>query len=133
MTTRTLLIISAAFMAILGVGTLFLPQEVLAYLGIPTQGAMLVLVQLFGAHYIAFALLNWLAKDTLFGGIYQRPAAMANFAHFMIGALVLIKGLFGGQVPANLWVVCSIYGLLAVWFGFLIFFGAPVPPNAAPQ
>ncbi len=98
-TTRVLLVMSAVFLAILGLGASFLPHEILAFLGAPQQGALPVLVQLLGAHYLAFALLNWMAKDSLIGGIYNRPAAMGNFGHFGIGTIVLIKGAIGGQTP----------------------------------
>ena len=132
-TTRVLLIMSAVFLAILGLGASFLPQEILAYLGAPRQGALPVLVQILGAHYLAFALLNWMAKDSLFGGIYSRPAAMGNFAHFVIGTIVLIKGAVGGQTPGSIWIACGCYALFAGWFGAIIFFGSPVKARTAPS
>jgi hypothetical protein len=126
MTTRVLLTMTAVFLAILGLGASFLPDEILAFLGAPQQGALTVLVQLLGAHYLAFALLNWMAKDSLIGGIYNRPAAMGNFGHFAIGAIVLLKGAIAGQTPGIIWIVCGFYVLFAGWFGAIIFFGSPV-------
>ena len=122
---------SAVFLAILGVGALFLPNEILAYLGPPQQGALPVLVQILGAYYLAFALLNWMVKDSLFGGIYNRQAAMGNFTHFAIGTIVLIKGAVGGQTPGSIWIACGCYALFAGWFGAIIFFGSPVKASRA--
>ena len=133
MTTRVFLVMSAVFLAILGVGALFLPHEILAYLGAPQQGALPVLVQILGAHYLAFALLNWMVKDSLFGGIYNRQAAMGNFAHFAIGTIVLIKGAVGGQTPGSIWIACGCYALFAGWLGAIIFFGSPVKASRAPR
>ncbi len=124
--TRVLLTMSAVFLAILGLAAVFLPQESLAYLGAPQQGALPVLVQLLGAHYLAFALLNWMAKDSLIGGVYNRPVAMGNLGHFGIGTIVLLKGAVGGDLPASSWIVCVVYALFAVWFVAITFFGSPV-------
>jgi hypothetical protein len=133
LTTRVLLIISAVFLAILGLGASFLPHEILAYLGAPQEGALPVLVQILGAHYLAFALLNWMAKDSLFGGIYNRPAAMGNFGHFAIGTIVLIKAAVGGQTLGGIWIACGCYLFFAIWFGAIIFFGSPVKASTTPK
>lgn len=124
--TRALLTMSAVLLAILGLAAVFLPQESLAYLGAPQQGALPVLVQLLGAHYLAFALLNWMAKDSLIGGVYNRPVAMGNLGHFGIGTIVLLKGAVGGQTPGSIWIVCGGYALLAGWFVAITLFGSPV-------
>ena len=126
MTTRVLLTMSAVFLAILGVGATFLPQEILAYLGAPQQDVLPVLVQLLGAHSLAFALLNWMAKNSLIGGVYNRPVAMGNLGHFGIGTIVLLKGAVGGDMPGSIWIVCGGHALFAGWFGTITFFGSPV-------
>jgi hypothetical protein len=123
--TKLLMIMSAVFLTILGLGALFLPQETLVYLGASRNGALLMLVQILGAHYFAFALLNWMAKDSLIGGIYNRPLALGNVAHFGIGTIVLIKGAVSGQATGSVWIICSCYALFAGWF-CAILFGSPV-------
>ncbi len=97
MNTKALMAASALFMGCLGVAASFLPQEILTWIGAPSQGALPLLVQLGGALYVGFAMVNWMAKANLLGGIYNRAVAMGNFAHFFIGATVLIKGLLAGQ------------------------------------
>lgn len=125
MNTRVLMAASALFMGCLGLAASFLPQEILAAIGAPSQGALPLLVQLGGALYVGFAMVNWMAKGNLLGGIYNRPAAMGNFAHFFIGAAALVKGLFAGQTAPGIWIGCAAYSVFAVWFA-LVAFGSPV-------
>ena len=125
MNTKILMAASALFMACLGVAASFLPQEILTSIGAPSQGALPLLVQLGGALYVGFAMVNWMAKGNLLGGIYNRAVAMGNFAHFFIGATVLIKGLLAGQRVPGVWIGGAAYSVFAVWFA-LVAFGSPV-------
>jgi hypothetical protein len=123
--TKILMAASALFMAGLGVAASFLPQEILTWIGAPSRGALPLLVQLGGALYVGFAMVNWMAKGNLLGGIYNRAVAMGNFAHFGIGAIVLIKGLLAGQTALGVWLGGAAYSVFAVWFA-LVAFGSPV-------
>jgi hypothetical protein len=125
MNTRALMAASALFMGGLGVAASFLPQEILASIGAPARGALPLLVQLGGALYVGFAMVNWMAKGNLLGGIYNRPVAMGNFAHFFIGAAALAKGLLAGQTAPGIWIGGAAYSVFAVWFA-LVAFGSPV-------
>jgi hypothetical protein len=116
---------SSLFMAFLGLLASFLPQEILARLGAPADAGLPLLVQIGGALYVGFAMVNWMAKGTLLGGIYNRPVAMGNLAHFGIGAIALVKGLLAGQTDPVVWVGCAAYSVFAVWFA-LVAFGSPV-------
>lgn len=72
----------------------FLPDEIAAYLKlVPPKLAPLIL-QISGCLYFAFAMLNWLAKANLIGGIYIRPVAVANLTHFLVGGLTLNQSRF---------------------------------------
>ncbi len=125
MTTKVLMSASSLFMAFLGLLASFLPQEILARLGAPADAGLPLLVQIGGALYVGFAMVNWMAKGTLLGGIYNRPVAMGNLAHFGIGAIALVKGLLAGQTDPVVWVGCAAYSVFAVWFA-LVAFGSPV-------
>lgn len=114
------MVISAAFMAVLGLGALFLPAEVLSYEGYAAEGIAVVLVQVTGALYLGFSILNWMARATLIGGIYSRPVAVGNFMHFMVVTIVLLKSLTAQTMALNL-IVAGVYALLAVWFGAVLF------------
>ncbi|KAA6430275.1 hypothetical protein ACD591_19205 [Rufibacter glacialis] len=124
MNTRLVMLASAIFMALLGGISSFMPQEVLLYLGSEATGLGPLLVQLLGALYLGFAILNWMAKGILIGGIYARPVALGNLMHFLVGALALLKAAqAGGQV---LWPLAVVYGLFALLFG-MISFRHPLP------
>ena len=121
MNTRLLMTASALFTGLLGVVASFLPQEILASFGATLDVFSVLVVQLAGALYLGIAILNWMARANLIGGIYSRPVAMGNFLHFMMGALVLLRawidGITGIAIPAG----ASVYTIFAVWFGLILF------------
>jgi uncharacterized membrane protein len=67
-----------------------------------------------------------MAKGSVIGGIYNRPISLANFAHFLIGALALVKGVLKDtSLPYAIWTLAAIYAVFAVLF-WLIFSRNPV-------
>src|SRR4029077_12036096 len=103
--------LSAALLAVFGVAASFLPREILVHAGSSVDPFTATLVQVAGALYIGFALLNWAARGHLLGGIYGRPIGLANFAHFMIGAIVLVKVAPRSHDSVEGLVITAIYGL----------------------
>jgi hypothetical protein len=87
-----------------------------------------IILQIAGALYFGFAMINWTAKGNLIGGIYSRPVAIGNFAHFLIGALALIKLSFKTPAPHFVWIAAIIYSIFALLFGY-VFFTNPVMKN----
>src|SRR5271165_1534786 len=88
--------LSALFLAVLGIGTSFMPQEILAHYGTRATGPAVLAIQIAGALYLGFAILNWTARSILIGGIYARPVALGNFLHFAIVMLAGWKAIAGG-------------------------------------
>ena len=125
MHSKLLMASSAAFLLLFGLAATFAPQELLAYSGITSQHLEVLLVQAAGALYLGFAILNWMAKDNLLGGIYSRPVALGNLLHFTIMAITLLKAIVIGEREPVVLLASSAYLLFAVWFG-LITFGSPV-------
>jgi hypothetical protein len=125
MNTRLVMATSAVALALLGVAGSFLPQEILAALHQPSAGPLPLVVQLLGALYFAFAMVNWAAKDSLIGGIYNRPVALGNLVHFMVGALALGKGVTAGQRDVVVIALAVFYVLFAIAFA-AVFFTSPV-------
>jgi len=121
MNTRYLMSLSAAFLAMLGVGITFLPQELLAHVGAPSDGTVILLIQMLGALYLGFAVLNWMNRGSHIGGIYCRPVSMANFFNFAIGGIPLVKWVVTQQFAIEVAVVALIYSVFAVWFGLVVF------------
>ena len=121
MNTRVLMTLSAAFMAALGVGITFLPQELLAHVGAPLDGTLVLLLQMLGALYLGFAIQNWMNRGSHIGGIYGRPVSMANFFSFAVGALALVKGAIAQGFAIEVAAMAAIYSVFAIWFGLVLF------------
>lgn len=119
MNTKLLMTITAALLGLAGVILNFFPQEVSNTLQIDKANS--IILQILGSLYFAFAMLNWMAKSYLIGGIYSKPIAMANFAHFMIGALALTKSGINDSGTLFIWPAMTAYLILAVLFGFVLF------------
>ena len=121
---------SAAFMALLGTAMSFVPHELLAYGGVQPDGLAAVFVQVCGALYLGFAMLNWMARGNLIGGIYSRPVALGNFMHFVVAGLALVKAAFAAPDVVPLWVAAVVYALFAVSFARVVFWH-PITNGAA--
>jgi len=80
-----------------------------------------ILVQIAGALYLGFAMLDWMAQGNIIGGIYSRPVAMGNLAHFTIGGLGLVKFILAGQHALEVIVGAAGYAAFAVLFAFVAF------------
>lgn len=116
--------LSALTMGIAGIVLSFLPQEILSVLNSMEAGLNVFVLQILGALYFGFAMVNWTAKANLIGGIYARPIAIGNLTHFVIGALALLKGYFSNHDKTVL-IAALIYTVFAGAFGF-VFFTHPV-------
>ena len=121
MNTKLIMTVSAVLMAVSGSALTFFPSDLLKYTGADPGDLLLLILQIQGALYLAFAMLNWTAKANLIGGIYSRPVAIANFAHFLIGALALTKGVFVVQNTLSVGAVAFVYVVFALVFGKITF------------
>jgi len=100
-----------------GLLLIFLPQEMASTLEWSEDSA--VLLQLIGASYFGFAMLNWMARGTLVGGIYGRPIVIGNLTHFLIGASIMVRQAIA--TPSTLVVVAAvIYIAFALIFGYMM-------------
>ena len=121
MNTKTLMTITSLVLALAGALALFAPDAVLALVNAPVTAQLLVLVQLLGALYFSFALMNWTAKDSAIGGIYARPVSLANFGHFFTGTLVLVKYLLSKPFSVSVLLIFVVYSVFALAFYWLVF------------
>ena len=128
MKTKLVMASSAIVLGAVGLACTFAPEEIAARLSL--AGAAPLLVQIIGAAYFAFAMVNWMAKDSLIGGIYNRPVAIGNLTHFVIGALALVKGSFSAHAVTPLCITAVVYVVFAIAFA-VVFFVSPVRTAAA--
>ena len=91
MNTKILMTLSAVFFGFSGLCLSFIPKEITEYLNIDSNIISTLTFQLLGALYLGFAMMNWMAKGSIIGGIYSKPIAIGNFMHFGVGVFALIK------------------------------------------
>ena len=115
------MIASAIVMGIAGIAASFFPQEILSNIGLPETSPFTVCLQITGALYLGFAMMNWMAKTVLIGGIYSRPLAMGNFMHFVVGALALVKVAMNHSTSTYIWVATVLYFIFAIAFSIVAF------------
>ena len=118
---------SAVFLGVVGASAIFLPQEILGRAGIPPVEFTVLLVQIAGALYFGFAMLNWMAQGNIIGGIYSRPVAIGNLTHFTIAALAILKAILAGARAPEVIVAAAVYTAFAVLFALVAF---RPPPRA---
>ena len=106
---------------LLGVAASFIPQELLNGIGLPSTPLSALGVQIAGALYLGFAMMNWMSRTVVIGGIYARPLAMGNFSHFAIAALALMKAASANTQIQFVWPATILYAIFAVLFGVVLF------------
>jgi hypothetical protein len=114
------MMLSAVFLAIAGLITSYFPDKVLETHGTVPDEATMLLIQMMGALYLGFAILNWTARGVLIGGIYARPLALGNFLHFAMVTVMLTREAIQHEV-IQLATSAAVFGAFAIGFGILLF------------
>jgi hypothetical protein len=127
MNTKLLMTTCSLMLGLAGLFALFAPDVLLAILNVPIVNPLSVLIQLLGALYFSMALMNWTAKDSAIGGIYARPVSLGNFAHFFIGAMLLIRYQLSNEFNLLTVVVLVVYVVFASLFYWLVFRATGIP------
>ncbi len=129
MNTKPLMTLNAIMLALIGISLIFLPKEILDYFELSASDTLELLMQITGSLYFAFAMLNWMSKGSIIGGIYGRPIAIANLTHFVIAGLSLIKGIMANPgLSYVIWSIAIVYSIFAILFG-IVAFKHPVSKN----
>jgi hypothetical protein len=121
MNTKLLMSLSSFFMFAMGLAFSFMPEEILKLSGENGGPVTVLIMQLIGALYLGFAMLNYMAKGNLIGGIYSRPIAIGNFTHFLVAGLALYKGSSAFVDTTYLAPVVVIYVAFTIAFGLVTF------------
>ena len=121
MKTKFLMTSSALFYGIIGTLHLFLPIEIAEYLSVEPTIITILFLQILGALYLGFGILNWTAKGTLIGGIYNKPIALGNLMHFIVGAITLVKVISNVQTHREIIIFLTVfYVIFALLFAYVI-------------
>jgi hypothetical protein len=115
------MIASAALMTACGVVLQFAPHEALKFFGADASGVFPLFLQLIGALYLGFAMLNYMTRGASIGGIYSRPLVMGNLVHFLVGALALLKHAASAQSALPVWTAAAVYSIFAILFAVTMF------------
>lgn len=122
MNTKILMTTSSIILGATGIMLTFAPDIVLSNLNVDTNQTALLLVQVMGGMYFGYSMLNWMTKESLIGGIYNRPIAIANFTHFLIAGLAIGKRLISNpSLPKALWATGAVYAILGLLFIMILF------------
>lgn len=115
------MISSAILTGSLGLAVSFAPAEILKMISGSTNELLTLFLQITGALYLGFAIMNWMAKTVLIGGIYAKPLGMGNFLHFTVVALALFKFAITSEHSIYVWGATIIYSTFAILFGVVVF------------
>ena len=120
MKTKFLMVASSFFYGFIGIALTFSPKEIAQYLNIIPNQNLLLIFQILGAAYLGFAMLNWMTKNNLIGGIYSRPLALGNLANFLISSFALLKIISHSENSFYIILVLTIiYVAFTVLFGYV--------------
>ena len=120
--TKTLMIISAIFLAFNGFGFSFFPNEISVLLSKNDNHFFILILQILGALYLGFSYINWMSKNSLIGGIYNKPLLIGNILHFLTASMAMIKLIFKFENNLKLIIPYTIiYCLFTLFFGYVFF------------
>ena len=123
--TKILMIISAIFLAVNGFAFSFFPVEISVLLNSDDNHFFILTLQILGALYLGFSYVNWMSKNSLTGGIYNKPLLIGNILHFLTASMAMLKLVF--KFENNFQLILSftlIYCLFTLLFGY-VFFTSP--------
>lgn len=117
MNTRWLLGSCAVVLGASGAALTFAPQEVAALSGWADAGPPPFVLQLLGAAYLALALLDWMVRRSVIGGIYGRPVVLANLVHFTVAAFAALgtEGAVRSVPVLGAAAVCAVFAFAFGW------------------
>lgn len=120
--TKILMITTSIYLGLVGIGLTFLPQEIVKFLTAVADQTSILAFQILGALYLGFAMMNWMSKNSMIGGIYNRPLVFGNLLHFLISTFALIKivGEFAGNRYIVMIIVTFFYSIFTICFGYFL-------------
>ena len=121
MKTKLLMTSSALFCVIIGILLLFLPNEIAEYLNVEPTIISILFLKILSALYLGFGILNWTVKGSLIGGIYNRPIALGNLLHFVVGSIELVKVISNIETHREIIIfLTALYIIFGVLFAYVL-------------
>ena len=121
MKTKLLMTSSALFCGIIGILLLFLPNEIAEYLNVEPTIITILFLKILSALYLGFGILNWTVKGSLIGGIYNKPIALGNLLHFVVGSIELVKVISNIETHREIIIfLTALYIIFGVLFAYVL-------------
>lgn len=114
------MISSALFMGLLGISLSIASDNIAAHFNLSGHFQVELILQMAGALYFAFAMVNWTTKTQPVDGIYGRSITIGNLSHFLIGGLALIKAYMTSPLIGILYLAIP-YFIFAILFAIVLF------------
>lgn len=125
MTAGRIMLTSAFVLGGLGLALLFAPLQLGPALGLGVGSGNGLAVQLFGSCLLAVGTMNWMGRGGIYGGIYGRPMAFANFFLAMLCSLGLGQATAHAGGPPGAWALTAVFALDLIAFAWIVFFSRP--------
>ena len=117
MKLKLLLSITAIYMALLGLGFIFMPQAIgIGAVPADASAALIAYLRVFGSTFIAIALMNWVARNAE-PSTALNAIVLANIVGFGSAGLLDVWGLFNGARQLAI-VFAAVHLLIAIAFIF---------------
>ena len=118
--------LTALFLALVGGALLFAPLASAPWLGLSSEPSNADTLQLLGAALASVAMLDWMGRSAIYGGIYGRPITTGNLLLSTYLALGLAQaswgaGSVGGPTPWGGRTASLLFLAVAIGFGGLLF------------
>lgn len=122
MNTKILMLVTAIYLGVTGIGLIFLPHEIASFFDAEKNESFILTLQILGSLYLGFGMMNWLTKKSLIGGIYNRQLVLGNLFHFLVSAFALIKVVrqYDGSQFKVILIITILYSLFSLCFGYLL-------------
>tara|TARA_R110001632_G_scaffold83349_1_gene184543 strand:+ start:12295 stop:12675 length:381 start_codon:yes stop_codon:yes gene_type:complete len=120
MNAKIVMTSSALFLGVLGILISFFPNEIVDYLNIESNTITILFLKIMSGLYLGFGILNWMAKGTLIGGIYNKPIAIGNLMHFGVGTIALAKVVTTVEIHSEIIIsITVVYAVFAMFFAYI--------------
>jgi hypothetical protein len=113
------------FLAAIALPCIFIPDEVSKNVILAENEYVLLMVQILGGLLFGFAVVNWMSRTVIMGGIYGKAIYMGNLAQFMVGGLALLKWNVKNGFPAGILLVILIGYMIFLVLYLMVFFRSP--------
>lgn len=76
--------------------------------------------QLVASGWFAVAMLNWMSRNTILGGIFGRPLVLTNLTVYVVTATTLWKAAALTAFPTAMLVASAMAAIMAIAYGWLM-------------